>query len=507
MSRPDSHKPPEMPTLARLLLVAAMAHALAWAAPPNILFIAIDDLNDWTGFLDGHPQAQTPNMDRLASKGVNFRNAHTAAPGCSPSRNALLFGIQPFHSGLYPFYDTDKIDAHIVDRYTTLPQLFKQSGYDTYASGKIHHGTAWTYDKDGGRREWTEHNAERIAGLPPLVYEPEAGYVQGSSRKMAFCPTTSPLEHHRDYVTSEFGVDVLNREHQRPFFLAVGFYKPHLPFIAPMRFFELYQDGIEAPPVKTDDLADVPWPARRNVRLNDDIRYRQNGTWEDVRWAYLASISWTDWNVGRVLDALENSPYSKNTIVVLWSDHGYHLGEKRSFRKFSLWEEATHVPFIIWDTREDAATGRSTDEAVSLIDIYPTLAEMAGLDAPSYVDGASLVPFLADATHQRAEPAITTWGRGNYSVRTRNWRYVRYFDGSEELYNHADDPQEWMNLAGKPGMAGQKKKLAAWLPEREAPLVLSGKALHSVFDADEPDMAEFRQQWSDLKATVSPPLE
>lgn len=496
-----------MPTLARLLLVAAMAHALAWAAPPNILFIAIDDLNDWTGFLDGHPQAQTPHMDRLASKGVNFRNAHTAAPGCSPSRNALLFGIQPFHSGLYPFYDTDKIDADIVDQYTTLPQLFKESGYDTFASGKIHHGTAWTYDKDGGRREWTEHNAERIAGLPPLVYEPEAGYVQGNSRKMAFCPTTSPLEHHRDYVTSEFGVDVLNREHQRPFFLAVGFYKPHLPFIAPMRFFELYQDGIEAPPVKTDDLADVPWPARRNVRLNDDIRYRQNGTWEDVRRAYLASISWTDWNVGRVLDALENSPYGKNTIVVLWSDHGYHLGEKRSFRKFSLWEEATHVPFIIWDTREDAATGRSTDEAVSLIDIYPTLAEMAGLDAPSYVDGASLVPFLADATYQRAEPAITTWGRGNYSVRTRNWRYVRYFDGSEELYNHADDPQEWLNLAGKPAMAGQKKKLAAWLPEREAPLVLSGKALHSVFDADEPDMAEFRQQWSDLKATVSPPLE
>lgn len=496
-----------MPTLARLLLVAAMAHALAWAAPPNILFIAIDDLNDWTGFLDGHPQAQTPNMDRLASKGVNFRNAHTAAPGCSPSRNALLFGIQPFHSGLYPFYDTDKIDAHIVDQYTTLPQLFKESGYDTFASGKIHHGTAWTYDEDGGRREWTEHNAQRIAGLPPLVYEPEVGYVQGNSRKMAFCPTTSPLEHHRDYVTSEFGVDVLNREHQRPFFLAVGFYKPHLPFIAPMRFFELYQDGIEAPPVKTDDLADVPWPARRNVRLNDDIRYRQNGTWEDVRRAYLASISWTDWNVGRVLDALENSPYSKNTIVVLWSDHGYHLGEKRSFRKFSLWEEATHVPFIIWDTREDAAPGRSTDEAVSLIDIYPTLAEMAGLDAPSYVDGASLVPFLADATYQRAEPAITTWGRGNYSIRTRNWRYVRYFDGSEELYNHADDPQEWLNLAGKPAMAGQKKKLAAWLPEREAPLVLSGKALHSVFDADEPDMAEFRQQWSDLKATVSPALE
>ncbi len=495
-----------MSTLARLLLLVAVAHALS-AGPPNVLFIAIDDLNDWTGFLGGHPQAQTPNMDRLASRGVNFRNAHTAAPGCSPSRNALLFGIQPFHSGLYPFYDTDKIDAEIVDRLTTLPQLFKENGYNTYASGKIHHGTAWTYGKDGGRREWTEHNAEKIAALPRLAYEPEAGYVQGNSRKMAFCPTTSPLEHHRDYVTAQFGMEVLSRDHDKPFFLAVGFHKPHLPFIAPMRFFELYQDGIEAPPVKADDLADVSWPARQNVRLKDDIRYRKDRSWEDVRRAYLASISWTDWTVGLVLDALENSPYGKNTVVVLWSDHGYHLGEKRSFRKFSLWEESTHVPFVIWDARQDAATGRFTDEAVSLIDIYPTLAEMADLEAPAYVDGASLVPLLRDPAGKRAEPAITTWGRGNYAIRTRNWRYIRYFDGSEELYNHADDPQEWQNLAAKPSMAEQKKTLAAWLPKREAPLVLSGKALHSVIDADYPDTSEIREYWSGLSTTISPPLE
>ena len=496
-----------MSTLARILLFTLVAQVVAVARPPNILFIAIDDLNDWTGFLGGHPQAQTPNMDRLASKGVNFRNAHTAAPGCSPSRNALLFGIQPFHSGLYPFYDTDQIDSEIVDQFTTLPQLFKESGYNTYASGKIHHGTAWTYDTDEGRREWTEHNADKIAALPPLVYEPESGYVQGNSRKMAFCPTTSPLEHHRDYVTAQFGMEVLDRDHDKPFFLAVGFHKPHLPFIAPMRFFERFQDGIEAPAVKTDDLADVSWPARGNVRLKDDIRYRKDSSWEDVRRAYLASISWTDWNVGLVLDALANSPYSENTIVVLWSDHGYHLGEKRSFRKFSLWEESTHVPLIIWDGREDAATGRFTDEAVSLIDIYPTLAEMAELKAPSYVDGVSLVPLLEDQSRKRAEPAITSWGRGNYAIRTRKWRYIRYFDGSEELYNHADDPQEWLNLATKPSMAEQKQKLATWLPKHEAPLVLSGKALHSVIDADEPDTSEIREYWSGLSGKINPPLE
>ncbi len=493
--------------LARFLIVAALVQAVAAAERPNVLFVAIDDLNDWTGFLGGHPQAKTPNMDRLARHGVNFRNAHTVAPGCSPSRNALLFGVQPFNSGLYPFYATDKIEPSVLDQYTSLPQFFKENDYRTYASGKIHHGTVWTYENDGGSREWTEHNGERLASLPPLVYEPEAGYVQGTSRKMAFCPTTSPLEHHRDYVTAQFGVEILSRDHDKPFFLAVGFHKPHLPFIAPKRFFELYQDGIEAPPIKADDLTDISWPARRNVRLADDLRYRKAGAWEDVRRAYLASISWTDWNVGLVLDALEASPYQDNTIVVLWSDHGYHLGEKRSFRKFSLWEESTRVPFIIWDARKASPEGRHSDEAVSLIDIYPTLADLAGLEKPAYVDGASLAPLLEDPAHKKTSPAITTWGRGNYAIRTRNWRYIRYFDGSEELYRHDRDPQEWENLSGDPSMAKQKRKLAAWLPAKEAPLVLSGKELHGVIDADLPDVTEFRKQWNQINAEIEPPLE
>ena len=496
-----------MKVIARALLVVALAQALHAAGRPNVLFIAIDDLNDWTGFLGGHPQAKTPNMDRLALRGVNFRNAHTVAPGCSPSRNALLFGVQPFHSGLYPFYETDRVDPAVLDRYTSLPELFKKHGYRTYASGKIHHGTAWTYEQDGGSREWTEHNARKIASLPPLVYEPEAGYVQGQSRKMAFCPTVSPLEHHRDYVTARFGVEILNREHDRPFFLAVGFHKPHLPFIAPRRFFDLFQDGVEAPPVKADDLADISWVARRNVRLRDDLRYRQEDAWEDVRRAYLASIAWTDWNIGLVLDALDESPYGDSTIVVLWSDHGYHLGEKRSFRKFSLWEESTRVPFIIWDTRSRAGEGRHTDEPVSLIDIYPTLAELAGLSKPSYVDGESLVPLLEDPARKRESPAITTWGRGNYTVRTDDWRYIRYFDGSEELYRHTTDPQEWHNLAGEPSLQKLKRELAAWLPQKEAPLVLSGKALHGVIDADLPDTTRFRKEWDQISAQIEPPLE
>ena len=385
----------------------------------------------------------------------------------------MLFGVQLFHSRLYPFYDADKIGPAILDRYTSLPQLFKQRGYRTFASGKIHHGTAWTYGKDGGSREWTEHNGEKIASLPPLNYDPEAGYVQGTSRKMAICPTTSPGEHHRDYATAQFGVEVLGPDHDKPFFLAVGFHGWHLPFIAPKHFFDLYQDGIEAPPTKADDWADISWSARRNVRFAEGLRYRNEGAWEDVRRAYLASISWTDWNIGLVLDALGASPYQDNTIVVLWSDRSHHLGEKRSFRKFSLLEESTCVPFIIWDARSPSSEGRHSDEAASLIDIYPTLAELAGLEKPTYVDGTSLVPRLEDSLHKKTSPAITTWRRGNYAIRTRDWRYIRYFDGSEELDRRDTDPQEWENLSDEPSMAEQKRKLArnsgATRAERQGP--------------------------------------
>jgi arylsulfatase A-like enzyme len=474
---------------------------------PNVLFIAIDDMNDWTGLLGGHPQAITPNMDRLADRGVNFRNAHAPAPGCSPSRNAVLFGIQPFNSGLYLFYRNEQIAPAILAKYTTLPQLFKENGYNTYASGKIHHLPEWTYVENGGAREWSENNYETIHSLPPLKYDREAGYAPDDSSKMAFCPTASPLEHHPDYATARFGIDVLGKEHDKPFFLALGFKKPHLPFVAPEKYFDLYAGHIEAPAIKEDDLSDIPWAGRSNARLKDEFRFRSDGAWEQVHRAYLASISWTDANVGRVLDALEASPWAENTIVVLWSDHGYHQGEKRSFRKYSLWEEATRVPFIIWDTRKHAERGRTSKEPASLIDIYPTLTEMTGLKKPAYVDGISLVPWLNDPDLPRGEPAYTTWGRGNYSVRTRNWRYTRYFDGSEELYNHAKDGQEWENLASSPKHEKQKNMLSAWLPVKAAPLVLSGVIRHNVVDADQPSLEKASNLYNKINAKIQPPLE
>jgi len=486
-----------------LLLPFFLIGTLGAADRPNVLFIAIDDMNDWTGFLGGHPQAKTPHMDALAAKGMNFTNAHCPAPACSPCRNALLLGKEPFTTGLYPFYDYRPVYNGPLKDETTLPEHFKKHGYTTIGCGKIHHGSE-SNAPPAEHDEWSEHKFGRKT--PGLKYAPEKGYQQGSSHKMAFCPTTNELADHKDYDTAQYGIKMIGRKHDAPFFLALGFIKPHLAFVCPEKYFDLHSGPIAPPRIKPDDLADLPWVARSNAKLGDDMNYQQDGRWEKVRRSYLACISWTDSNIGLVLDALAKSPHADNTIVVLWSDHGYHLGEKRSFRKFTLWEEATRVPFILHDPRIKAAA-QSCPEAVSLIDIFPTLCELTGVPAPDDLDGESLVPWLKDPTIAKKSPAITTWGRGNYSIRTRNWRYNRYFDGSEELYDHKNDPDEWDNLAETPEMAGKKKHLASFLPKDEAPLILEAKALHNVVDADQPSLDAFKKQWKRAKAKLNPPIE
>ncbi len=460
-----------------LLLMASCAQA---AQRPNILFIAIDDMNDWTGFLGGHPQAQTPNMDKLAKKGVNFTNAHCSAPGCSPSRNALLYGIEPFNSGLYAFYDQEGFSDKILEGYASLPEFFKANGYNTYGSGKIHHR------RDPTSVEWTEFY-KREKG-PPIKFDDVEGYRQGKSGKMRFSPTLNPLEDHTDYKNASFGVDVLGRKHNKPFFLAVGIVRPHLPFTCPKQFFDLYPKEVEPPRINPTDHSDIPAVGKAMAKIGDDNRFKKDQAWNKVRRAYLACISWADFNIGRVLDALEASPYADNTVIVLWSDHGYALGEKKHFRKFALWEETTRVPFIILDTREKgAAEGRTVVDGVSLINVYRTLAELSGLEAPAYVDGFSLVPQLRDASKPITQPAICSWGRGNYTVRDRNWRYTRYYDGGDELYAHTNDPDEWTNQAKNPEYAEVKKRLAGLLPEKEVPLVMEGlEAWSLAVSADKP---------------------
>ena len=470
------------------------------ANQPNVLFIAIDDMNDWVGFLGGHPQAKTPNMDRLAKRGVNFTNAHCIAPACSPCRLGLLFGVEPFHSGLYPFYDHEKIPQEVLGQYTSLPKHFRDNGYQSYGAGKIFHGSKKLAS------DWDDYLKQTGA---KLNYAPENGYQQNDSKKMAFCPTTNSLEDHPDYQVASYGIDILKQQHDKPFFLAVGIVKPHLAFVCPQQFFDMHRGPIQKPLIRHRDLQDVPWVGRSMAKLNDDLKFRTDDAWEKVHRSYLACISWADYNVGRVLDALESSPYADNTIVVLWSDHGYHQGEKRSFRKFSLWEEATHVPFIIYDPRPGKMKSGNCTEAVSLINIYRTLGELTGIDVPEYVDGKSLVGQLQDPTTPLAEPAITTWGRGNYTVRDENWRYTRYYDGGEELYNHSSDPQEWKNLANDESLVTKKNELATFLPRNEASLVKTGISLWNVVDADQPEklMSFKTKTWPEMKQKLKPAIE
>ncbi|MDB4584250.1 sulfatase [Draconibacterium sp.] len=470
------------------------------AQKPNILFIAIDDMNDWVGVLGGHPQAKTPNIDKLASQGVLFTNAHTPAPACSPCRNALLYGMQPHNSGLYPFYDRAKMNPDFFVKHKSLMEIFKANGYNTFGAGKIHHGNMGKESIEMfDSKEFTESINAKLNELPDPVVDSTDGAGVKTFGKMCARPSLSPLEEHVDYNISLFGVDILKRKHEKPFFLAVGFIKPHLPFVAPKKYFDMFpRDEIQKTPVKDDDLADLPWAARSNAKLNDDYKYRTKDTWEDWIRAYLACNAYTDENVGRVVEALNQSEYKDNTIIVLWSDHGYHFGEKRSHRKFSLWEEATRVPFIILDPR-NKSNGKSCDAPVSLIDIYPTLLNFAGIEKPDYSDGLDLQPLLENPDLSREIPTLTTWGRGNYSLRSSKWRYTVYFDGSEELYDHENDPQEWYNLAEQQQYVQIKSELKKYLPATEAPLVLQGKALHNVVDADKPSLENFKALWKKMQ--------
>lgn len=468
---------------------------------PNIVFIAIDDMNDWVGFLGGHPQARTPHMDKLAKRSVNFTNAHCVSPACSPSRLALLYGVQPFHSGLYPFYDHKKIPAETLNRYTSLPALFRKNGYKTYGSGKIFHGY-----KDLGDHWDDYHQPKNVK----LKYNAAAGYQINKSKKMAFCPTTNPLEEHPDYQVTDYGIDVIQQKHDQPFFVGIGIVKPHLPFVCPQEFFDQQAQTIEKPMIRYRDLADVPTVGRSMAKLGDDYRFRTDEAWGKVRKAYLACNSWVDFNVGRILRAIESSGNADNTIVVLWSDHGYHFGEKRSFRKFSLWEESTRVPLIIHDPRPGKMTPGNCDEAVSLIHIYRTLSEMANITAPGYADGISLCPQIQDPSLEVKPPAITTWGRGNFSVRDDRYRYTRYFDGGEEFYDHSDDPMEWENRIDSAELAAIKMRLKACLPAQPAPLVKQGISLWNVIDADQPTkkLDTFRNKtWPNMKQKLRPKIE
>jgi len=441
----------------------------AITAKPNVLFIAIDDLNDWIGALGGHPQARTPNLDRLAGNAVLFTRAYCAAPACNPSRAALMTGILPSTSGVY--HNPQPWRKAMPDA-VTLPQHFTAHGYWSAGAGKIYHGNypdpaSWqTYFPDQKRNKPGDPKPDNLPvnGIPKTAH-------------FDWGPVDRPPAAMGDYKVADWIIGQLNKKREKPFFLACGIYRPHLPWYAPKKYFDLFkEDEILLPKVLEDDLKDIPPAGVRIARPGGDhAKVKSYKQWKKAVHGYLASIAFADEQVGRVVDALEKSPHAENTIIVLWTDHGWHLGEKEHWRKFTLWEDATRTPLMFVVPKglakalpKGTRAGNRVDTPVGLIDIYPTLVELCGLKKNKALEGQSLLPLLKDPKAEWKRPALTTHGRNNHALRTSRWRYIRYADGSEELYDHDADPDEWTNLASRNESKAILKDLSGWFPTRNA---------------------------------------
>ena len=433
------------------LILALVGAALPVFAEsrPNVLFIAVDDLNDWVGHLGGHPQARTPNIDRLARMGVSFTKAYCSAPLCNPSRVSLLTGIEPSKSGVY---GNGERFRQKLPKALTLMQYFRIHGYTAKGGGKIFHG------------------ANRPGDLPSWDFYFKASLIKSKYRQPANLPTSAwapwgPLDNEDsdmlDAKVVNWAISELEKTHDKPFFLACGFTKPHLPWHVPRKYFDLHPlDKIVLPKTLNNDRDDLPAFGKKLAREVHDVsgprNFAKHGEDHDMvlkynQWyravqSYLATISFVDAHVGRLLKTLQNSEYADNTIVVLWGDHGWHLGEKQHWRKHALWETTTRTTLIV-SVPGQFQKNRLSRRPVSLIDLYPTLVELCSLPARNGLDGQSIVPLLQNPKRKWDRPVLITYGQGNHAVRTERWRYIRYHDGGEELYDHDSDPQEWTNLA------------------------------------------------------------
>ncbi|MBM3744397.1 MAG: sulfatase [Acidobacteria bacterium] len=486
-------------------------------ARPNVLFIACDDLNDSVEGMGGHAQARTPHIHRLMERGVQFTNAHNNQPWCAPSRASLWSGLYPFTSR---YHGSGHWRKHpVLGRAVTLMEHLGKSGYGVYGTGKLFHNghepkdlyTQYGHDPDFGPWPWDGKERREHPSLAclfetayyknlPLLHETppyqtwgplsdvpafKADPAKGAPGYRGWWLYQRPFryvseqdrEPMPDEACAEWAAEVLSRRHERPFFLGVGFSRPHIPLYAPKKYFDMFPpDRIQLPPYLSNDVDDCA----RALLLADPkglekfrLLHAAGGEIMWKRWiqAYLACVTFVDDQVGKVLDALERSPHARNTIVILTSDHGFHMGEKDYIFKNSLWEESTRVPLVI-DAPELRRRGARCDHPVSLIDMYPTIADLCGLPADPNargngyrLDGYSIRPFLDDphsGSWSGPSVAVTQLGAGeraHYSIRGRQWRYTLCANGEEELYDHAADPNEWTNLAPDPKFAAVKADL------------------------------------------------
>ena len=440
---------------------------------PNVIFIAIDDLNDWTDTLKGNPQAKTPHMDQLAAKGMVFTNAHCAAPACGPSRSAIMSGIRPSTSGNY-INKSSLIHNPILNNSVLLPEFFGRNGYYVCGAGKLFHGYHFNNEVKG--RGFDEYYPSKTQDLPSFAGLKFASKLplNGWARQADWGPCLPgvTVNDHPDGKTANWATKkLLGGKLQEPFFLGAGIFMPHLPNYAPQKYFDRFPlKDIKIPEgYREDDLNDVP-AAHAKMAHNPWLkRIRAINQWKPAIQAYLACTSMVDDLIGQIVGALEESKYADNTIIVLWSDHGFQLGEKERWAKYSLWERATRVN-LIWVAPGVTKPGSTCSKPVNLLDIYPTLASLTGCKPPEkQLEGNDLSVLMKNPKASWDMTTVTTFGYKNYGVRSERYRYIVYADGTEELYDHQKDKWEWHNLAGKSGYAEVREEMRKGIPTHHEP--------------------------------------
>ncbi|WP_299057428.1 sulfatase [uncultured Polaribacter sp.] len=440
---------------------------------PNVLFISVDDLNTWISPIDNFSNVKTPNFDRLAKMGVTFTNAHVQAPLCGPSRASLMTGLRPSTTGIYgmtPDNEIRRAGNPTTKEITFLPEYFAQNGYHTMGIGKLFHIHApdSVFNESGGRvKGFGPYPKKRLVwdGFGTSKSKENKGKYGRTSTDWGAFPENDTLM--PDHNSVNWVTERLQRNYEKPFFMGLGFLRVHVPLYVPQKWFDLYPlENIETPPYKSDDLNDIP-PV--GLQINDLPMMpstewaKESGEWKKIVQAYLACISYVDYELGRVLDALENSKYADNTVIVLWSDHGYRLGEKGTFAKHALWETATKAPLIF--AGPNLPKGKKIDAPVEMLSIYPTLLELSSLPAYDRNEGVSLVNMMQNDAGIDNSYALTTFGMNNHAIKKDGFRYIQYEDGIEEFYDHSLDPNEWNNDADNPKYKTQIEKMKEFLPK------------------------------------------
>lgn len=465
-----------------IFAVVQAANGAGSGKPYNVLVIIIDDFDAaLTTVNNKAAPVQTPNMERLSRQGTWFTRAYCDAPACCPSRTALLTGVQTSKSGVYFNSQAYKRAGTFISDVTTLPGQFLAHGYLTAGFGKIAHNRYLEDDTGDYTPGYYKMFNKDVTFTETQLFKqvPAADAVPGptaSVKRIGKLPDDwdrdDPKKLQQDTEQANRTIELLGKTRNEPFFVVCGFWRPHVQWIVPKRYFDRYPlDKIELPPgYQANDLDDVPGPGRwLATHRGEHAAIVDAGFWKRSLQAYYASVTYVDEQVGRVLDALEKSPDRDRTIVVFFGDNGYHIGEKDHWTKFALWEKACHVPFSIF---VPGFPNQKVATPVSLIDLYPTLNDLCKLKAPGHaLDGIDLTPVLEGRSLERGAPVISTYGRGSHSLRDERYRYIRYRNGDEELYDLDMDPYEWTNLASDPELSGVKQGFQKWLPTENAPEV------------------------------------